>query len=506
MKAVSRTFALTTLVAICSAHIGSPDAWYEGSAGPYRVVVQVVTPNVVPGVATVYARVFDQGVTSVSVQTNRYDALSNSPPPENAEPVENDHGLYSAPLWVMSGGSNGISVFVTGAKGSGKAVIPVVVVPTKRLDFAKGMGIGLSLVLVFLVVGAITIIGAAVREGVLTPGAPPDGKRQSKARLAMGLTAAVIALVLFGGMKWWGKEDAQFTRSIYKPFSAVASVANTAGSPALDFSIADSIWNKRNDSTWLSTHGASKFTPLILDHGKLMHLFLVKDGDLSAFAHLHPRTRDSVDFLSSLPPLPPGRYRVYGDIVHESGFNQTLSSKVNLPDRTAAAAATDSDDAWFTGDVSTSGRSVLSDGSIMTLERGEAPIVAGKDASLKFVVRDAVGKALSLEPYIGMPGHAVVTRDDGSVFVHLHPSGTISMASQLTFLMRKPEDSVAGRLGKRLNSAAMPGMTPAGAPDGVVSFPYAFPQPGNYHVWVQVKREGKPLTGAFALKISPPTH
>ena len=82
---------------------------------------------------------------------------------------------------------------------------------------------------------------------------------------------------------------------------------------------------------------------------------------------------------------------------------------------------------------------------------------------------------------MGMLSHAALTRDDGAVFVHLHPAGTISMGS--------------------LSVLAPDGSPMAGggtdSPTGVVEFPFAFPQPGEYTIWVQVKREGRVLTGAF---------
>ena len=90
-----------------------------------------------------------------------------------------------------------------------------------------------------------------------------------------------------------------------------------------------------------------------------------------------------------------------------------------------------------------------------------------------------------LEPYMGMAGHAVFLKTDRSVFAHVHPSGTPLMATS------QPCDPHAGH-GKK-----GPALSP------VVSFPYGFSQPGEYRIFVQIKRVGRVQTGVFDVQVEP---
>ncbi len=502
---------LAAIVALGSAHVGSPDVYYEGNAGPYHVLVVVRMPGVVPGVAQIAVRVSAAGGAApgrVAVGVNHF-STTTAPPLEDAARDANDPGTYLGKLWVMAAGSNEVTVQVSGPAGTGTALVPVVAVATQRLTLYPWLGAVLAIIGIALFLGAVSIVGAAVRESTLPPGEVPDASRTRRARLAMAGTAVLVALVLYGGRSWWNSEDQSFQRELYRPMATHAEV--TGGGRAIAFAIVDSEWTHRGDTVWQIAHRATDWGPLIPDHGKIMHLFLIGETAPFAFAHLHPATTDSVTFTAELPPLAAGRYRVFADIVHESGFDKTLVATVDLPGPavapaagSATAPARDSDDAWTASAAVPRGdRVVLADGSALRWVTGGAPPTAGGDAGLRFVIDAPDGTHAVLQPYMGMAGHAVVERDDGAVFIHLHPMGTISSASQMAFAVRTAADTNDGDVANRMaatTAAATPMPMPA---SDTVSFPYSFPQPGTYHVWVQVKRNGMVLTAPLLVSVQP---
>jgi hypothetical protein len=298
--------------------------------------------------------------------------------------------------------------------------------------------------------------------------------------------AILSGLALWAGNAWWNVEASSYSRSVlYRPFTSHTTVAREGDRRIVTLSIRDERWSGQPDPQ-------SRYNLLLPDHGKLMHLFMVREPALDALAHLHPvaRTPEALDFAADLPPLPAGRYRVYGDIVHDSGYAQTLVSSVELTGAIGATGtATDADDSWFSGGATAEAATAmfdLRDGTHLEWQRGDQPIVTGVERDLRFVVRDAAGAAVTVEPYMGMAAHLVVTSADGSVFAHLHPSGSVSMAAMQKFAGDSAADPHAGH--------DMP-------IESAVAVPYAFPKAGPFRIFVQVKRGGHVKTAAFDVDI-----
>lgn len=492
--------ALVLLLAVLSmAHVGSPDTFFAGKAGPYDVRVSVRLPGVIPGRAQVVVRVVG-GTTAgdhrVAVRAGQWNVgLKGAPPPEPAVAVPGDPELYAAELWFMTASSYQLAVDVEGASGSGSAMVPVLALATEQRPMPPWLGGVLAGLGLFLTVGFLTIVGAAVRESVLPPYVDPDAVRRRRARVGMAVTAIVAGLIIWGGNQWWAAEAMSYGRFVlYRPFAATADTVRDGDRQRLTLAIRDERWTG-------TPQAASRYNVLLPDHGKLMHLFLVREPELDAFAHLHPvaRSPQALDFDADLPPLPSGRYRVYGDIVHESGYAQTLVSTVEIADEPRPPSS-DPDDSSFNGRAVAEGPSsdfALDDGSRLLWQRGDESIAAGKERLLTFAVRDERGDVTSVEPYMGMAAHAVVSSRDGSVFAHLHPGGSISMAALQKFRAASPVDSHGAHVTAGQDAAP----TSESMLLGDVAIPYAFPKPGPYRLWVQVKRGGRVMTAAYDIDV-----
>jgi hypothetical protein len=475
---------------LCSAHVGSPDTFFEGFAGPYPVRVIIRSPTVIPARAEIVVRARGSGVKRVTATTQLWNGGEHgAPPADDAARVAGDSTLWTLQLWIMRQGSYAVIVHVDGAAGPGTAIIPYTAVATGVLRMNRGMAVALSALAVFLVAGLITIVGAASREATLEPGAEPDAATWRRSWRVRGVAAAILIIALGGGRIWWLTEDRAYAAAVFK--SAAASVTTRVQGKAriLRFAVDTAEARSRN---WV---------PFVPDHGKLMHLFLVKAGDMGAMAHLHPVAVDSLTFDTALPLLPAGRYYVFADVVHENGFAETMVQSVMLDAPAGKWTPSDPDDAWFIGaGVGTPAR--FDDGSMLSWDGALTPHIAGADANLHFTLHDARGAPLTVEPYMGMAAHAVIVRDSGTVYVHLHPIGTTSTAAEEALRAWTPEDSARGAIRAKMEreQGAMRGM--AGVMPGELSFPYAFPRAGHYRVWVQFRREGKIRTAAFDVMVA----
>ena len=495
-----RTVGVLVLAVLLSAHVGSPNVFFAGKAGPYDLRVVIRPPEVVPGVARVTVRAGAE-VRSVSIRPVFWRAGSRGAPSgDEARRLAGASDTFEGSLWLMARGAYSVDVIVDGARGTANVLVPVASVATGQLGMGPALGALLLALGALLVVALVTIVYKGAGESLVEPGLRLDAGRRGVARRAAAIAAPIIALALFGGARWWRAVDTNYEQTIYR----ASPLRLTLSGNVLSLQATDTIFQPPR-----------RPSPLVPDHGKLMHLFLVRD-DARAFAHLHPVATDSSanpPFVAALPPLPPGSYRVYGDVVHETGFERTLVGTVPIDATVSSlvhrgAIEPDVDDAWYVGDASTTRAVSLADGSTMTLElRPDEIVRADRDVMLRIIVRDSAGRAARLEPYLGMPAHAVVARLDGAVYVHLHPMGTVTNAAQQAFLLRDRGDTTAsGRLRLEAHRAHVPGAAPGGSPiagdSADVEFPYAFPSSGSYRLFVQVKRAGRILTGAFAIGVA----
>jgi hypothetical protein len=530
------SLAVLLLIAPAWAHVGNPDVYFQGTAGPYHLIITIRTPQMIPGTADVEILSATPGISKITVVPLYIVGPGAKYPPvgDLLAPSKEDPQYFSGKIWLMESGSWQVRVQVEGTQGAGELAVPVPAAARRTMPMQKSLGVLLFALMSLLVLAIISIVGAARREATLAPGEFPSVERSRRGRWMMLGTAVVVFGILYFGNGWWNSEaSAKARQMIYKP-------------PPLDVSLepGGKLLLKMGNSEWHRSRPETVMTALMPDHGHLMHLFLLREPGMDRFYHLHPQivpiepglhANTGISFETDLPAIPAGRYQVFADVVRESGFPDTMIAEIDLPDIPGAALTGDNSAAAFspiaadgapansngdpggangavtaTVNVTSDGTTaILPDGYKMIWERGTAPFTANHFVWLRFRLETPDGKRVSdSEPYMGMAGHAEIVNSDRSVFAHIHPDGSVAMAALELTQKNSAQGNTSvhaqagANAGGDMSGTGMSGMDMSMDPRSAeVSFPYGFPKAGEYRLFVQMKRGGTIETGVFDTQV-----
>jgi TRAP-type C4-dicarboxylate transport system permease small subunit len=496
VKCLSSSIRFCLLLILCviaaplraHAHVGSKDIYEQVKAGPYKLFVTIRTPTVIPGVAMVEVRSSGATVRNIHITPLPITGEASKHPP-TSDPMTNstaDPAFFTGSIWMMASGSWQVRFEVAGDAGTQTVSVPVPAVALSTLKMQHGLGITLGILGLFLVVSMGGIVAAAVRDARLEPGAIPSPNRRRRAILATAGSLVVMALLIWGGATWWNVEAASYALDVYHPMSVTPALAGNL----LDLNVQS--YDGGKERTFRSN---KDFLP---DHGHLMHLYAIREPEMDAVFHLHPELASAGDFRIMLPTMPAGTYKLYGDIVHANGFPETLVSTISVPaDMPGGSLGPDdakgSPQPLSQGQLGNSYK--LPDEYVMVWDR-PSTISANTAYAFRFHLLNTSGKpAIDVEPYMGMAGHAAFVKTDGTVFAHTHPEGSAAMAS---LMLANENEGSGAAMGGQMDASMNMDMNGHHEPlSSTVEFPYGFPSPGRYRIFVQMKHGTTVETGAF---------
>ncbi len=510
---------LTLLSPIAYAQFGNTGVQMHGQAGEYKVLVDVQPPKVTPGKGKIYVQVETLGIVRVEARTLNFPIPnSDSTDYKKLRDVKKQAGQFQGEVQFTTSGSTAIQLKLVGSKGVGEITIPV-----KVNRGQENSSIILNIGLLLLGILLLTL--------VTTPNFSFCEKKRYQG-IALGVLG--LAFMLYGTSFMWKNHKSEDNYPLRGNSSVIIGDSLSVLQIKLD-----------------TTHGVSQkkgksIHMLIPDHGKLMHAFLLRTPTLDAFAHLHPERKDSTTFEANLPQLPPGKYLVYADIVFQNGISETITDTLiigNLGSKREANSEYTEDTFVITDPINAPGnasadadiiicgkpgtKTVFKDGSYAVWAgRPDQALEAGRAYNLDFEIYNPDGSACLPEPYLGIMGHLVVVKSDGSVYNHLHPSGTFPAVTERllkngmahtkltgTAFRDSVDQHLALLKGKSVLEREEFLMTEMGMYDlgengmvgmdhgSLISFPFTFPKEGRYRIFLQVKRNEKVMTGAFDVKV-----
>ena len=129
-----KRLALALILAVSTqAHVGSPDVFLDGSAGPYPVFVTIRPPSVIPGVAEIEIRCSSPDIREIRVTPTPLTGVGArfAPTPDVMQRSKADPQFFTGSLWMMASGSWQVRVQADGTQGGGQLSVPVPAVASR---------------------------------------------------------------------------------------------------------------------------------------------------------------------------------------------------------------------------------------------------------------------------------------------------------------------------------------------------------------------------------------
>lgn len=486
-QAVQLCLAILLATLPAQAHIGSPDIFAQVQAGPYPLLLALHPPAVYPGAMELDLRV--QSAVQLTAATAALD---------DGKPVEVHlfrDGTAIASLWVPTAESHTIHLSVQGSAGAGTLTFTVPAPPNAA--------------------------PAALRLNTLPP--------------ALYVLIGLVALGVLLTIVYRGRRLGLFRAGLLMTATALIALSVLLYvRPQHRTTLAATLTPDGQLNLTLSNPGES-LNDLAYDHGRLVHLFLVREPRKDVFVHVHPQmtgqaSAHQAEFTVSLPAMPPGVYTAFADFYHADGRNETAVLSLTLPAQFHPPAP-NPDDTSTTLPPLVSTKPTPSEGHAeppapSQLATPQPAAVSAKDQVirtahlpdgysielrtparllplhanvLQVTLLDREGQPpADMALFLGMTAHVVVLRSDNSVFAHIHPGSTLPMLTSA----QGPMATQAGAVPPPMPD--MPGMPGMAAPSlaNTADLPYGFPSAGVYRLFVQMKHGTVVETTAFDLPVT----
>ena len=220
---------------------------------------------------------------------------------------------------------------------------------------------------------------------------------------------------------------------------------------------------------------------LVLDHNRILHVVIVSE-DFSVFSHIHtedlgpvtPEMLKTAEFPVRYTFPKPGRYLVSVDYT-ERAYLFSDQFYLNVEPSAAMSAVQNEN---FSREENV-------DGYEVALNTSPATLKAGAPATLDYHF-EKDGKPLTdMNPYLAVPMHISIIRDDLTGFLHIHGLLPVSPIGYL--------------LGESIHASHL--FLPNRFGPDIEATNFSFPSAGVYHVFGEFSAAGKTVVSHFTVRV-----